>query len=152
MALTDKLTNGLWYSPYVKIYSAGGRIRVAEISTYPRAYKDTVRHVYLEDQPIFKVTENDCNGADDDGKPIFQDVRGKNFYIGQRARILKGTPLPGAWPKWIASETLLGTLSKDEPVFDLSIIPHKMEITEAETLQDKDINRTIAVIKFEVLD
>ena len=33
-----ELYNGLWYSPYVRIFSVGGKTRVVEVSTYPRAY------------------------------------------------------------------------------------------------------------------
>lgn len=58
---------GLWYSPYVKIYTIGGRNRIAEISNYPRAYKDTTRHVYTEDIP-FTANDGDLNDDLIDGE------------------------------------------------------------------------------------
>ena len=49
-----------WFSPYIKVYSLGGVSRCAEISTYPRAYKDTEKHIYTVDTP-FVVTQDDYN-------------------------------------------------------------------------------------------
>ena len=43
---------GLWHSPYIKLYSLGRTERCAEISTYPRAYKDTSPHRYTSDIPF----------------------------------------------------------------------------------------------------
>ena len=41
---------GLWYSPYLKIYSTGGDERIAEISTYPRAYRKTITEEYVDEE------------------------------------------------------------------------------------------------------
>lgn len=49
---------GLWCSPHVKIYTIGGPNRIAEVSTYPRAYKDTTPHVYTEDVPYIVGVED----------------------------------------------------------------------------------------------
>lgn len=43
---------GLWYSPHVKIYSIGGSNRIAEISNYPRAYKDLSDHLDEYGEPL----------------------------------------------------------------------------------------------------
>ena len=51
----SKLT-GLWYSPYLKIYSTGGDERIAEISTYPRAYRKTITEEYIDEETKEKVT------------------------------------------------------------------------------------------------
>ena len=51
----SKLT-GLWYSPYLKIYSTGGDERIAEISTYPRAYRKTITEEYVDEETKEKVT------------------------------------------------------------------------------------------------
>jgi hypothetical protein len=40
---------GVWYSPYLRIYSIGGEQRIAEISTYPRAYRKTVTEEYVDE-------------------------------------------------------------------------------------------------------
>lgn len=52
--------NGLWYNPYLRIYSLGVTERLAEISCYPRVKKDKTPHVYTETTP-FVVSENDYN-------------------------------------------------------------------------------------------
>lgn len=95
------LKNGLWYSQYMKIYTLGITGRVAEISTYPRAYKDTDPHVYIEDVP-FIVTEEDVNT--EDGK--YRDSKGNFHNVGSQAIHYAGEDLPGGFPLWIESETL----------------------------------------------
>jgi hypothetical protein len=47
---------GLWYSPYLKIYSTGGDERIAEISTYPRAYRKTITEEYEDEETKEKRT------------------------------------------------------------------------------------------------
>jgi hypothetical protein len=47
---------GLWYSPYLKIYSTGGDERIAEISTYPRAYRKTITEEYIDEETKEKRT------------------------------------------------------------------------------------------------
>ncbi len=106
---------GLWRSPFVKIYSIGGKNRIAEISNYPRAYKDTTRHVYAEDTP-FTVTEGDFNGIMD-GERIYLDYKGGIYRLGEGATHWKGTSLPGAFPLWVESENLPFTPNPDEHVF-----------------------------------
>lgn len=95
---------GLWYSPYVKIYTIGGTNRIAEISNYPRAYKDTTPHIYTEDIP-FTVTESDLN-YEVDSERVYRDSNDKLFSIGEQATHYKGESLPGAFPLWLESETL----------------------------------------------
>ncbi len=113
---------GLWYSPYVKIYSIGGHNRVAELSTYPRAYKDTDPHVYEKDEP-FIVTKDDLNW-DDNGTPVYLDSRDKIFHIGDKAIHYTGESLPGAFPLWIESENIPYIIDKDNfHVFSLSTLP-----------------------------
>ncbi len=74
---------GSWRSPYVKVYSIGGKNRIAEISNYPRAYKDTTPHVYTEDTP-FIVTESDLNHVVDEER-VYRDYREKLFRVGEEA-------------------------------------------------------------------
>ena len=108
---------GQWYSPYVKIYSIGGNNRIAEISNYPRAYKDLSPHVYEEDT-IFTVTERNLN-SEVDGEMVYIDSQGSIFYVNETAIHYAGEPLPGAFPIWLESEEL----SFDEYVFNVSAIP-----------------------------
>ena len=110
---------GLWYSPYVKIYSIGGRNRVAEISNYPRAYKDTTPHVYTEDI-LFIVTEGDLNW-NVEIESFYRDSKDKLFSIGEQATHYKGDGLPGAFPLWLESESLPFAELKHE--FPLSDVP-----------------------------
>lgn len=108
---------GLWYSPYVKIYSIGGDNRVAEISNYLRAYKDLTSHVYTEDV-LFIVTEVDLNW-DVNGTMVYMDSKDNIFHVGEEATHWIGESLPGAFPLWIESESLPFTEYK----FDVSAIP-----------------------------
>jgi hypothetical protein len=55
-----KLEYGLWEDAYTRIYTIGGPNRIAEISNYPRAYRDTAAHVYSENVS-FTVSEGDLN-------------------------------------------------------------------------------------------
>ncbi len=106
---------GIWYSPYMKIYSLGAETRIMELSTYPRTYLDTARHVYLVDTP-FTVTSNDFNSKDG-----FWDSKGQVFTIGQTATHFAGESLPGAFPKWVESESLIATFDKKLHKFPLEI-------------------------------
>jgi len=115
---------GLWYSPYVKIYSIGGPNRIAEISTYPRAYKDTTPHVYTEDTP-FIVTEGDLND-EVDGKRVYCDSKGKTFHIGEEATRWTGDPLPGAFPLWLENEDIPFTVDQENHIFNISDIPRPL--------------------------
>lgn len=110
------LQRGLWYSPYVKIYSIGGDDRIVEISNYPRAYKDTTPHVYTRNVK-FNVTEDDLN-FEIDGELVYIDSREQIFREGDKATHYTGDSLPGAFPLWIESEDLPFT-----GVFDVSAIP-----------------------------
>lgn len=121
---------GLWYSPFVKVYHIGGRNRIAEISTYPRAYKDTTPHVYTEDTP-FIVTESDLN-HEVDGEWFYMDSRENLFGIGEEATHWTGDPLPGAFPLWLESEDLPFTADPDEHIFTLDDVPAPIaELAEA---------------------
>lgn len=112
---------GLWYSPYVKIYTIGGPNRIAEISTYPRAYKDTTPHVYTEDTP-FIVSEGDLNYKID-GERVYRDSKDNIFRIGEEAIHYIDDPLPGAFPLWIESEDLLFTPDLEKHEFPIDKIP-----------------------------
>jgi len=112
---------GIWYSPYVKIYSIGGRNRIAEISNYPRAYKDTAKHIYTEDIE-FIVSKRDLNIVED-GKRFYEDSKGKLFNIGDKAIRWAGDQLPDSFPLWITSESLPYTQDLVNYKFDLSQIP-----------------------------
>lgn len=112
---------GLWYSPYVKIYTIGGSNRIAEVSTYPRAYKDTSPHVYTEDTP-FIVVEGDLND-EVDGEGVYMDSRENAFRIGEEALHYAGDPLPGAFPLWLESEDLPFTIKLGDHVFPIDKVP-----------------------------
>ena len=108
---------GSWRSPYVKIYSIGGRNRIAEISNYPRAYKDTSPHVYTEDTP-FTVTKDDFNDVVGE-EEVYRDPRDNVFRLGEEATHWKGDSLPGAFPLWIEDENLPFVPDEKEHVFSL---------------------------------
>lgn len=112
---------GLWYSPYVKIYSIGGPNRIAEISNYPRAYKDTTPHVYTEDTP-FIVSESDLND-EVAGERVYRDSQDKTFRVGEEATHWIGDSLLGAFPLWIESEDLPFTADQERHIFPLSDVP-----------------------------
>lgn len=112
---------GLWYSPYVKIYTIGGPNRIAEVSNYPRAYKDTTPHLYIEDTP-FIVTESDLNWAVGVER-FYRDSKDKLFSVGKEATHWIGDPLPGAFPLWIESEELPFTSDLEKHEFPLSDVP-----------------------------
>ncbi len=112
---------GSWRSPFVKVYSIGGKNRIAEISSYPRAYKDTTPHVYIEDVP-FIVTKSDLNHRIN-GEEVYRDSRENIFRLGEEATHWKGDPLPGAFPLWIESEELPFTPNPDEHVFPIDKVP-----------------------------
>lgn len=109
---------GIWKSPYVKVYSIGGKNRIVEISNYPRAYKDTEPHRYTEDVP-FTVTKSDLNYRDADEGWVYADRKGNKLHVGDKATHWKGDPLPGAFPLWIESEDLPFTPDPDEHVFPI---------------------------------
>jgi len=120
---------GLWYSPYVKIYSIGGKNRIAEISNYPRAHKDTTLHVYTEDTPFIVTTDNLNHRVN--GEEVYLDSRANIFRIGEEATRWKGDALPGAFPRWIENEDLLFTSNPDEHVFPIDKLPGPiLELTE----------------------
>ena len=112
---------GSWRSPYVKVYSIGGRNRIAEISNYPRAYKDTTPHVYAKDTP-FTVTEGDLN-HEEEGERYYQDSREDLFRIGEKATHWTGDSLPGAFPLWLESEDLPFIADAKEHTFSLDKVP-----------------------------
>ena len=122
---------GSWRGPYVKIYSIGGKNRIAEISNYPRAYKDTTPHVYTEDVP-FIVAEIDYHyRIPDKDKPrsewerVHRDSKGDYYRIGEEATHWKGDGLPGAFPLWIESEDLPFTPNPDKHIFPIDKLPGK---------------------------
>jgi len=129
--LDSSLNNGLWYEDvndpifvedyrvsFMKIYSLSGTLRVMEVSTYPRAYKDTSTHMYTEDTP-FTVTQDDCTWYYDDSwmlvgteQPlaywdlVYLDLHNYVWKAGDTAYHYIGEPLPGIFPDWIESEYL----------------------------------------------
>lgn len=121
---------GLWYSEYIKIYTIGESNRIAEVSNYPRAYKDTTPHVYTEDIP-FIVTESDLN-YEVDGERVYHDSKDKIFRVGEEATHYIDDPLPRAFPLWIESEDLPFTANPDKHIFSISDIPGPVvNLTEA---------------------
>lgn len=128
----EDLINGLWYEDinnpiyideyrvsFMKIYSLGGGFRVMELSTYPRAYKDTSPHIYEVDTP-FIVTTSDLNytyvwwpdssrpyrEGVEDGTEVYLDTRDDIYLLGETAYHWTGDPLPGEFPLWVESEAL----------------------------------------------
>lgn len=112
---------GLWYSPHVKIYTIGGPNRIAEISNYPRAYKDTTPHIYTEDIS-FIVAEGDLND-EVDGERVYRNSKDKIFRVGEQAIHYSGDPLLGAFPLWIESEELPFTPDLEKHEFPIDKIP-----------------------------
>lgn len=112
---------GSWRSPYVKIYSIGGRNRIAEISNYPRAYKDTSPHVYTEDIP-FTVNEDDLN-HEDEGEQFYMDSKEDLYRLGEKATHWTGDGLPGNFPLWVESDTLPFAPNIKDNVFSLVSVP-----------------------------
>ena len=235
------LEYGLWYSPRVKIYTLGGSRRVAEISNYPRAYKDTSPHLRTEDlsfvvgaedlphpvKRLFKTyptlddsmpgitTQGHCNGCtmctqlwsavrnagyppaeiNDvtthviqtaghgmgpesgprrwgipglipvecdyelylDGvwvKPViaetelspggyvpideqfYTDSKGIESHVGEIATLYVGDPAPGAFPKWIESETIPSSVSSTG-AHEFSILDIPGPLTRLSAAQQK---------------
>ncbi len=112
---------GIWYSPFVKVYSIGGKNRIASISNYPRAFKDTTPHVYTEDTS-FIVSESDLN-HEVEGEWFYRDSRDNIFRVGEEATHWIGDSLPGAFPLWVESEELPFTPNLDEHMFPIDKIP-----------------------------
>lgn len=122
---------GSWRSPYVKIYSIGGQNRIAEISNYPRAYKDTELHVYTEDVS-FIVTKDELN-HEEEGEQYYKDSKGDLYRIGEKATHWAGDVLAGAFPLWIESEDLPFIADAKEHVFSLDKVPAPIvQLVEAE--------------------
>lgn len=120
---------GAWRSSYVKIYSLGGQDRIAEISNYPRAYKDTDPHLYTEDVP-FTVTKSDLFWPVD-GELVYLDSKMKIFRVGEKATHWNGDDLPGLFPLWIESEELPFTPTLDKHVFPIDKLPGPIvDVTE----------------------
>ncbi len=114
---------GLWYSPYVKIYTIGGHNRIAEISNYPRAYKDTTSHVYTEDTLFIEDGEEKIHH--------------------------KGDSLPGAFPLWIASEDIPFTADPEE-VSGEAVIHQKLGLPNGKViLADKLTDKQVIRIKYQ---
>ena len=111
---------GQWYGPCVKIYTLGGPDRIAEVSTYPRAYQDTKPHVYSADV-TFIVGEADLND-EVNGDKVFRDSENHIFRRGETAVHLAGDSLPGAFPLWIESPDLPFVPQADH-VFPIGDIP-----------------------------
>ena len=176
----SQLTNGLWYSDinapiiidgkevsFMKIYSLGGTTRVMELSTYPRAYKDTSPHVYTVNTP-FVVTEDDYNeyyNSETANVGVYEvrnDIEDGTFcYInmyggmevrlaGETATHFVGEPLPGSFPLWVESETLSTPkwVDNKESVFPMVFQAIKGELVnvtlyEGVYRQSTDINWTL---------
>lgn len=115
---------GLWYSPYMKIYTIGGPNRIAEISTYPRAYKDTTPHIYTEDTP-FIVSEDDLNDEPDEKRnpTVYRDSKDNIFRVGEEATHYIGDLLPGAFPLWLESEDIPFAADLEKHIFPISAVP-----------------------------
>jgi len=145
-----ELSTGLWYSPTVKVYTIGGLNRVAEISTYPRAYEDPDPHLYTEEVP-FVVTEDDCNETNEEGQEIYEDGSGQQFSVGETAKHFIGDPLPGPAPGWLESESLeLPTFDKKLHKFDISGIPGPVkDVTKIEYMRP---NGTYVAVPQAILD
>lgn len=126
---------GVWRSPYVKIYSIGGRNRIAEISNYPRAYKDLTPHVYTENTS-FTVTEDDLNEVVE-GEWLYRDSQDKLFTVGEKATHYAGDGLPGAFPLWIESDDLPFTATIDEHVFPLVDVAQPIRFVSEAALKDQ---------------
>lgn len=138
---------GLWYSPYVKIYSIGGRNRIAEISNYPRAYKDTTSHVYTEDTP-FIVNGGDLND-EVEGERVHRDSQDNIFRVGEEAIHHKGDPLPGAFPRWLESEDLPFTADPEEVSREVAVHT-KLGLPAGKViLTDKPADKQIIRIKYQ---
>lgn len=128
----SKLRDGVWYSPTMKIYALTGNEYVAEISTYPRAYRDTTPHVYDRDTE-FTVTQDDLNVPYDAatmqrigpaiaaGKFVYLDGHNYAWLTGEKAKHYAGESLPGAFPVWIESELLPTGVVKSEHEFPLNL-------------------------------
>lgn len=118
MPTDSELTNGLWYSDvdnpiilngqtvsFMKIYTLGGPRRVMELSTYPRAYKDTSPHVYTQ-ETAFTVTLDNLNYENEKGSWYRDETTNQLYALGSTAYHHVGDPLPGSFPLWVATETL----------------------------------------------
>ncbi len=121
----SELKDGLWYNPYMKIYTLGGNLRVMEISSYPRAYKDTNPHVYTQDT-YFVVTEDDLNYYDENDNRFYQDGRGNKFTKGQVAVHYKNESLPGSFPLWIENESLPFS-AKSNLQYEIDIVKESLQ-------------------------
>jgi len=129
--INRELSRGLWKSPYIKIYSLTGRERVAEISNYPRAYKDTTPHVYEKDIE-FTVAEDDLNHYLEDGEFVYFDSKRDVHREGEKATHWKGDSLPGVFPLWIEDENLPFTKDTKNHIFPLDKVPKPIvSLTEA---------------------
>ncbi len=93
----------LWRSPFMRVWCLENMLRVAEISTYPRVFKDTTPHVYTQDTL----------------------VDGELHYAGES--------LPGGFPLWIESDTLpFSPASNTQWELDFTSLPIMSDILEAE--------------------
>lgn len=126
---------GSWRSPYVKIFSIGGRNRIAEVSNYPRAYKDTIPHVYTKDT-AFTVEESDLN-YEEEGERYYRDSRENLYRIGEKTTHWMGDGLPGVFPLWIEDENLPFIPNPDEYIFPIDELPGKKSERTLSELQFK---------------
>ena len=152
MELTEykghKLERGLWKDEYTRVFSLEGTGRVAEISNYPRVYRDTARHVYTEDTP-FTVGKHDCNTID--GR-YFDYINETLHNIGEEAIHHKGEPLPGAFPRWIEHETPQPITDIGRQVFGMTKVPklkdaHAISLKNDTQLVDQDVKSFEAAVK-----
>lgn len=141
------LENGLWYTPYgadvayIRIFSIGGANRIAEISNYPRAYRDTVAHVYAVDTSFTVIRDNYNTAADD---AYYDSVTDIYYHIGDKATHYAGDSLPGAFPRWIEYGTLQ-PVTYNSAKFPLDAVPKPIDLQTISLLKnsvltDKDIN------------
>lgn len=135
------LENGIWYDPYTRVFSVGGDKRVVEVSNYPRAYKDTIAHVYEKDKK-FEVTEDDLTDHDAEGIRCYWDRRlEKAFYLKDTATHYAGEPLPGCFPRWLQYDTIQPVTK--EGIISLVKVPSPFTITsQVKSLDDKTAVKT----------
>lgn len=120
---------GRWFNAYVKIYTLGGDQRIVDLSNYPRAYEDVERHCYTEDVEFIVGSEHV------DKKGEYVDSKSNVFKIGDIATHWIGDLLPGAYPKWIPSEGLMG--GGGDPMDHFDDLPWELDkVIQIETFGD----------------
>ncbi len=136
------LKNGLWYTPYgddkayIRIFTIGGSNRIAEVSNYPRAYRDKVAHVYTSDTP-FTVTKDDYNTEADDA--YYDPVTTIFYHVGDTATHWTGDSLPGAFPRWLEYLVEQTPIALDAYRFPLNAVPKPIALIAASLLDELSV-------------